>query len=124
MIVAQLILFETMIVCEFNHVYHELGMCISKSVQSLSHVQFFAIPCTAACQASMSVTSSQNLLKLMSIRSMMPSNHLILCRPFLLPPSVFPSIRIFPMNQFFTSGGPEFWRLISFRMDCLDLLAG
>ena len=57
------------------------------------------------CQASLSITNSQSLLKLMSIESVMPSNHLVLCHPFLLPPSIFPGIRVFPTSQFFTSGG-------------------
>ena len=61
------------------------------SVQSLSHVRLFATPWTAACQASLSITNSQGLLKLMSIKLVMPSNHLILCRPLLLLPSIFPS---------------------------------
>ena len=65
------------------------------SVHSLSHVWLFATPRTAACQASLSITNFQSLLKLMSIASVMPSNHLILCRPLLLMPSIFPSIRIF-----------------------------
>ena len=65
------------------------------SVQSLSRVQLFVIPWTAARQASLSITNSQSLLKLMSIESVMPSNHLILCHPLLLLPSVFPSIRVF-----------------------------
>ena len=65
------------------------------SVQLLSHVQLFATPWTAAYQASLSITRSQSLLKLMSIESVMPSNHLILCRPLLLLPSIFPSIRVF-----------------------------
>ena len=65
------------------------------SVQSLSHVQLFATPWTAACQTSLSITNSQSLLKLMSIESVTPSNHLILCRPLLLLPSIFPSIRVF-----------------------------
>ena len=69
---------------------------------SLSDVRLFATPWTAACQASMSITNSQSLLKLMSIESVMPSNHLILCHPLLLPPSIFPSIRVFSMSQFFT----------------------
>ena len=68
---------------------------IVSSVQSLSRVQLFATPRTAACQASMSITKSWNLLKLMSIEPVMPSNYLILCCPLLLPPSVFPSIRVF-----------------------------
>ena len=75
------------------------------SVQSLSHVQLFANPWTTAQQASMSITSSWSLHKLMSIGSVMPSNHLILCCPLLLLPSIFPSIRSFQMSQFFTSGG-------------------
>ena len=65
------------------------------SVQSLSHFRLFATPWTAARQASLSITNYRSLLKLMSTESMMPSNHLILCRPLLLPPSVFPSIRVF-----------------------------
>ena len=68
--------------------------CLS-SVQSLSHVQLLVTPCTAAQQASLSFTNPQSLLKLMSFESIMPSNHLILCRPLLLPPSIFPSIRVF-----------------------------
>ena len=74
--------------------YWSFGICLSKgSVQSLSCVWLFATPWTAACQASLSITSSQTLLKLMSIESVMPSKHLILCHPLLLPPSIFPSIR-------------------------------
>ena len=61
--------------------------------------------CTAACQASLSITNAQSLLKLMSIELVMPSNHLILCLPLLLLPSIFPSIRVFPKSHFFTSGG-------------------
>ena len=75
------------------------------SVQSLSRVQLFATPWTAACQASLSITNSWSLLKLMSIESVMPSNHLILCRPLLLPPSIFPSITVFSKSQFFASSG-------------------
>ena len=75
------------------------------SVQSLSHVWLFATQWTTAHQASLSITYSQSLLKLISIESVMPSNHLILCCPLLLLPSVFPSIRVFPKSQFFTSGG-------------------
>ena len=74
------------------------------SVQLLSRVWLFVTPWTAACQASLSITNSQSLLKLMSIESVMPSNHLILCHPLLLP-SIFHNIRYFQMNQFFTSGG-------------------
>ena len=74
------------------------------SVQSLSHVRLFATPWTAACQASLSITNSQSLLKHMSIESVMPFNHIILCHPFLLLPSIFSSIRVFLMSQFFASG--------------------
>ena len=103
------------------------------SVQLLSHVQFFATPWTAACQASLSITNSQSLLKLMSITLVIPSNHLILCCPLLLLPSVFPSIRVFfdesvlhiRYLSFSLSISPssEYSGLISFRMDWLDLLA-
>ena len=105
------------------------------SVQSLSQVQLFATPWTAACQASLSVTNSQSLSKLMSIESV-PSNHLILCHPLLLPPSIFPSIRVFSNESALCIRWPKYWslsfnispsnehpRLISFRMDRLDLLA-
>ena len=106
------------------------------SVQSLSCVQLFATPWTAACQTSLSITNSWSLLKLMSIESMMPFNHLILCRPLLLPPSIFPSIRVFSNESvlhirwtkywsfnFSISPSNEYSGLISFRMDWLDLLA-
>ena len=107
-----------------------------RSVQSLSHVRLFATPWTAAPQASLSITDSQSLFKLISIESVMPSNHLILCRPLLLPPSIFPSIRVFsnastlyirwPKYSIFSfsiSPSNEHSGLISFRMDWLDLLA-
>ena len=74
-------------------------------VQSPSHVRLFVTPWTAARQASLSITNSQNLLRLMSIESVMPSNHLILCHLLLLLPSIFPSISVFPVSQFFASGG-------------------
>ena len=106
------------------------------SVQSLSHVRLFATPWTAARQASLSITNSQSLLKLMSSMSLMPSNHLILCRPLLLPPSIFPSIRVFSNESVLCIRWPKYWSssfsislsnehtgLISFRMDWLDLLA-
>ena len=106
------------------------------SFQSLSHVQLFVIPCTAAHQASLSITNSQSLLKLMSIESLMPSNHFILCRPLLLLPSVLPSIRVFSEESVLHIRCPNYWSfsfsispsneysgLISFRMDWLDLLA-
>ena len=82
----------------------KLGDDIS-SVQSLSCVQLFATPWTAACQASLSITNSQSLFKLMSIASLMPSNYLILCHPLPLPPSIFPSIRVFSNSRFFASRG-------------------
>ncbi|CAN0538415.1 unnamed protein product, partial [Rangifer tarandus platyrhynchus] len=75
------------------------------SVQLLSHVQFFAIPWTAAHQASLSITNSQSLFKLTSIESVMPSKHTILCRPLLFPPSIFPSIRVFSNESVLKSGG-------------------
>ena len=106
------------------------------SVQSLSHVQLFVTPWTAACQASLSITNSWNLLKLMSIESVMPSNHLILCHPLLLLPSIFPNIRVFSNESALHIRWPKYWTfsfsiipsneysvLISFRMDWLDLLA-
>ena len=76
-----------------------------QSVQSLSRVQLFATPWTVACQAFLSITNSGSLLRLTSIESVIPSNHLILCQPLLLLPSIFPSIRSFPTSQFFASGG-------------------
>ena len=106
------------------------------SVQSLSHVWLFATPWTAACQASLSITNSRSLLKLMSITSVMPSNHLILCRPLFLLPSIFPSIRVFSSESVFHIRWPKYWNfsfsispsneysgLISFRIDWFDLLA-
>ena len=110
-----------------------LDLGIISSVQSLSCVWLFVTPWTAARQASLSIINSWSLLKLMSIESVMPSSHLILCHPFLLPPSIFPSIRVFPVNQwpirwpkywsFSFSTGPssEYSGLISFRIDWLDL---
>ena len=93
------------------------------------------IPWTAACQASLSITNSQSLLKLMSTELVMPSNHLILCHPLLLPPSIFPSIRVFPNESVLRIRCSKYWSfsfnispsnehpgLISFRMDWLDLL--
>ena len=78
---------------------------IFSSVQLLSRVRLFATPWRAACQASLSITNSRSLLKFISIESVMPSNHLILHRPLLLPPSIFPSIRVFSKSQLFESGG-------------------
>ena len=83
------------------------------SVQSLSHVWLFATPCTAARQASLSITNSQSLLKLMPIESVMPSNHLILCRPLLLLPSIFPSIRVFLNELAVCIIRPKYWVSVS-----------
>ena len=106
------------------------------SVQSLSHVQLFVTPWAAARQASQSITNSQSLPKHMPIESVMPSNHLILCRPLLLLPSIFPSIRVFSNESALCIRWPKYWSfsfnispsnehpgLISFRMDWLDPLA-
>ena len=82
------------------------------SVQLLSRVRLFAIPWTAACQASPSITSSWSLLKLMSIESVMPSNHLILCHPLLLPPSILPSIRVFSNESVLHIRWPKSWSFI------------
>ena len=101
-------------------------------VQSLSRVQLFATPWTSACQASLSFTISQNLLKLMSTESIIPSNHLILSHPLLLLPSVFPSTRVFSSHimwpnywsfSFSISPSNKYSGLISFRIDWFDLLA-
>ena len=81
------------------------------SVQSLSHVRLFATPWTAACQVSLSITNSWSLLKLMSIESVMPSNHLIFCRPLLLLPSIFPSIRVFSNESILHIRWPKYWSL-------------
>ena len=78
-------------------------------VQSLSNVRLFATPWTAACQASLSITISLRLLKLMSIESVMPSNHLVLCHPLLLLPSVFPSIRVFSNELALRIRWPKYW---------------
>ena len=106
------------------------------SVQSLSHVQLFATPWTAAHQASLSITNFWSLLKLMPIESVMPSNHLILCHPLLPLPSIFPGIKVFSDESTLRIRWPKYWSfsfnispssehpgLISFRMDWLDLLA-
>ena len=79
------------------------------SVQSLSCVRLFATPWTAACQTFLSITKSQSLLKLISIESVMPSNHFILCRPLLLPPSIFPSIRVFSNESALRIKWPKYW---------------
>ena len=81
----------------------------SRSVQSLSRVRLFATPWTAACQASLSITNSRSLPKLMSVESVMASNHLTLCCPLLLLPSVFPSIRVFPSESVLRIRWPKYW---------------
>ena len=109
---------------------------VDQSIQSLSHVQLFASPWTAACQASLSITNSRSSLKLTCIKSVMPSSHLILCHPLLLLPSIFPSIGVFSNESVLHIRWPKYWscsfnispsnehpELISFRMDWLDLLA-
>ena len=106
------------------------------SVQLLSHVQHFETPWTTAHQASLFITNSRSLSKLMSIESVMPSNHLILCLPLRLLPSIFPSIRVFSNESVLHIRWPKYWSfsfnispsneysgLISFRMDWLDLFA-
>ena len=104
------------------------------SFQSLNHVQLFVTPWTAARQASLSITNSQSLLKLMSIELVMPSNHFILCHPLLLLPLIFPSIRDFSNESILCIRWPKYWSfsvsppnvssgLISFRICWLDLLA-
>ena len=105
-------------------------------VQSISPVQLFVTPWTAACQASLSITNSQSLFRFMSTESLMPSNHLVLCRPLLLMPSIFPSISVFSNESALFIRWPKYWNfsfnispangysgLISFRIDWLDLLA-
>ena len=117
-------------VCLFSNSYIQFS-----SVQSLSHVQLFVTWWTAARQASLSITNSRISLKLMSIESVMPSNHLILYHPHPLPPSIFPSIRVFLNESVLHIRWPKYWSfsfsispsnehpgLISFRMDLLDLL--
>ena len=125
--------------------WEELGLCFTidllsllffSSVQSLDRVRLFVTPWTAAHQASLSITNSPSLLKLKSIKLVMPSNHLILCRPLLLLPSIFPSIRVFSKESVLPIRCPKYWSfgfsispsseysgLISFRIDWFDLLA-
>ena len=118
----------------YKSIHKRLVASVS-SVQLLSHVQLTATPWTSARQASLSITNSQSLLKLMSISSVMPSNHHILCHPLPLPPSIFPSIRVFFNESVFHIRWLKYWSLsfnispsnehsglISFRMDWLDLL--
>ena len=124
--------------CLQEHLYHHITRkkreASVPSVPLLSRVQLFVTQWTAARQASLSIINSQSLLKLMSIESVMPSSHLFFCHPFLLPPSIFSSIRIFSNESVFHIRWPKYWSfsitpsneysgLISFRMDWLDLLA-
>ena len=123
---------KRLILCQISSYLTQLeGQNLFLDVQFLSHVWLLA-----ACQASLSITNSPSLLKFMSIELVMPSNHLILCCPLLLLPSIFPSIRVFSKELVLSIRWPKYWSfsfsinptneysgLISFRMDCLDLLA-
>ena len=117
-------------------IHSELSWVEFSGVQSLSRVRLFAAPWTAAHQASLSITNSQSWLKLLSFESAMTFSHRILCHPHFLPPSIFPSIRVFSNESVLQIRWPKYWsfsfsispsnehpRLISFRMDWLDLLA-
>ena len=132
--------------CDFSYILTDVEkiiifLCIAllslfSSVQSLSHVQIYVTPWTAAHQASLSIANYHSLLRLMSIESVMPSNHIILCCPLLLLPSIFPSIRVFSSELVLHIMWPKYWSfsfsvspsneysvLISFRIDWFDLLA-
>ena len=119
-------------VLKVPHAFTEYILALS--VQSFSHVHLFVTPWIAACQASLSITNSQSLLKLMSIKWVMPSNHLILCRSLCLLPSIFPSIRVFSNESVLHIRWPKYWSfsispsneysgLISFRIDWFELFA-
>ena len=129
-----------MYLCHITYKFVGLNLLIVSlqfsSVQSLSRVRLFATPWIAACRASLTITNSWSLPKLMSIESVMPSSHLIQCRPLLLLPSIPPSIRVFSNESTFHMRWPKYWsfsfsispsnelpRLISFRMDLFDLFA-
>ena len=129
-------LFHGAMVMKMLQNLEELSFLFISSVQLLIHVWLFVTPWIAACQASLSITNSQNLPKLMSTESVMPSNHLILCHPLLLLPSTFPSIRVFSNESALRIRWPKYWSssfnispsnehpgLISVRMDWLVLLA-
>ena len=128
--------FSTLLLLHLCHTPSSLEQSQFSSVQLLSHIQLFVTPWTAACQASLSITNSWSLLRFVSIESVMPSNHLILCHPLLLLPSIFPNIRVFNNESVPCIRWPKYWSfsfsvspsneysgLISFRMDWLDLLA-
>ena len=125
--------------CSHQCLLLSIFLITASSGQSLSRVWLFATPWIAACQASLSITNSQSSLRLMSIESVMPSSHLILCHPLLLLPSIFPRIKFFTNELALPIRWPKYWSfsfsfsispskehpgLISFRMDWLDLLAG
>ena len=138
-----------MIICQTTTAFSELAIGLFcflivlvltrvqfSSVQLFSCVRLFVTPWTAVHQASLSITNSRNLLKLMSIKSVMPSNRLIVCHPLLLPPSIFPTIRVFSSESVLHIRWPKYWSfsfnissskeysgLISFMTDWLDLLA-
>ena len=127
--------FETLLSKHYSCITNVTKTMFS-SVQLLGYVRLFATPWTAARQASLSITNAWSLLKLMSIALVMPSNHLILCRPLLLPTSIFPSIRVFSNESVLCIRWSKYWSfsfsispsnecsgLISFRIDWLDLLA-
>ena len=130
-------LYPTSLLCLWDFPGKNTGVgchfLLHASIQLLSHVRLFATPWTAECQTSLSITNSQSLLKLMSTESVMASNHLIVCHPLLLPPSILPSIRVFSNESVLCNRWPKYWSfsssiseysvLISFRMDWLDLLA-
>ena len=122
--------------CIFRFKFPLVVPVVIAVVQSLNHVWLFVTPRTVAHQSSLFITISQSMLKLVSIKSVMPSNHLIFCHPLLLPPSIFPSIRVFSNEPALRIRWPKYWSfsfsispsnehsgLISFRMDWLDLLA-
>ena len=122
--------------CSLTFLLSHTTFYVLCSIQSLSCLQLFVTPWITACQASLSITNSWSLPKLMSIESVIPSNNLILCCPLLLQPSIFPSFRVFSNESALRIRWPKYWRfsfnispsnehpgLISFRMDWLDILA-
>ena len=124
------------VILTFHKYLKFFSYVLQTSVQLLSHVSLFVTPWTAARQTSLPITNSQSLLKLMFIELIIPSNNFILCHPLFLPPSIFPSIRVFPNDSVFHIRQPKHWNfsfsigpsneysgLISFRMDWLNLLA-
>ena len=139
-IVMRYLLYDRLSAIYFTHItydsYNNPARSTFSSVQSLSRVWLFATPWSTAHQAFLSITNSQSLHKLMSIESVMPSKHLILCHPLLLLPSIFPSIRVFSNESVLQIRWPKYWSfsfsnspsneysgLISFRIDWFDLFA-